>query len=441
MRILVANHANSPDHLGGAELSLLALIEEWLGLSPTPEIMVVSPGPPGTFSTSLGRLGVSETLVPNGRWVLPSFEANPAGRARAARNGLSALARLEGTVARFRPDVVLTNTISSPWAAVAAAQAGIPHYWMVREYGDLDHGLIFTLGPEKTRKLISDLSDRVIANSRAVARHFEESAKAELSPLILYPRGARALPEVPPPSYAGGRIEILAIARVTPTKGLGILPDALRILEDSGTDARVTVVGSEVHRGYRSQLTRVAQSLKVGERLAFKDERTDIAAEITAAHVGLSPGPWEAFGRTTSEYMILNRPAIASQYSGSAELLRPGIFGQTFDPEDPMSLANAVRWYSEQPDRVRSEGEMSRIVLEEATRSTMRPSDLLPAIESHAQKRQSGRELLAHNAAHEVVGATRCIARRVPVALEFPLRQIVRATRWLRLSSVLRPLG
>ncbi|RZT58038.1 glycosyltransferase involved in cell wall biosynthesis [Microcella alkaliphila] len=435
MRILVANHANSLDHLGGAELSLLALLEDWQSLTCAPEILVVSPGPPGTFSARLGQLGIAEIFVTNGRWVLPPFEANPAGRARSAREGLSTLAVLDDIVSSFRPDAVVTNTISSPWAAIAAARAGVPHAWMVREYGDLDHGLVFTLGAESTKRLINDLSVFVIANSRAVAEHFRRPTNDGSTPLVMYPKAPHSLPEVTPPDYDGGRINILAIARVTPTKGLGILPNAVRILRDSGTDARITIVGSEVHRGYRSQLIRSAQSLQVDGQLVFKDEQSDISADITAAHVGLSPGPWEAFGRTTVEYMSMSRPAIASRNSGSAELLRPGFFGQIFDPESPTSLANAIRWYSEQPARVRSEGQRGRSALQEAGSGTLDSAGFMELIVRRLNEREPEREALARNAEKEVVSATRSISRRVPNVLEFPVSLAFRAKRRLWPSS------
>ncbi|MGP0084365.1 MAG: hypothetical protein ACLP0B_12155, partial [Steroidobacteraceae bacterium] len=69
---------------------------------------------------------------------------------------------------RLRPTMVLTNTMVIPSHAIAAKLLGIPHYWMVREFGRDDHRLQFLLGHHRTIRLIGQLSESVICNSQAV---------------------------------------------------------------------------------------------------------------------------------------------------------------------------------------------------------------------------------------------------------------------------------
>ncbi len=65
---------------------------------------------------------------------------------------------------RLRPTMVLTNTMIIPAHAIAAKLLGIPHYWMVREFGRDDHRLQFLLGHHRTIRLIGQLSESVICN-------------------------------------------------------------------------------------------------------------------------------------------------------------------------------------------------------------------------------------------------------------------------------------
>ena len=71
---------------------------------------------------------------------------------------------------RQRPTLVLTNTMVIPAHAIAAKLLGIPHYWMVREFGRDDHQLWFLLGHRRTVRLIGRLSESVICNSHAVEK-------------------------------------------------------------------------------------------------------------------------------------------------------------------------------------------------------------------------------------------------------------------------------
>ena len=57
-----------------------------------------------------------------------------------------------------------------PAHAIAAKLLGIPHYWMVREFGRDDHQLQFLFGHRRTVRLVGQLSESVICNSHAVEK-------------------------------------------------------------------------------------------------------------------------------------------------------------------------------------------------------------------------------------------------------------------------------
>src|SRR5690606_39025715 len=80
-------------------------------------------------------------------------------------------------------DLVMTNTIVAPWAALAAKLVGVPHVWFAREYGD-DHQ--FQLPVADTFEDIGTMSELVVTNSEQLAAYLHtwiEPAKTT----VLYP--------------------------------------------------------------------------------------------------------------------------------------------------------------------------------------------------------------------------------------------------------------
>ena len=76
------------------------------------------------------------------RWPTPRIEALIGALPRVALL-LSGIVPAVLLLVRERPALVLTNTMVIPAHAIAAKLLGIPHYWMVREFGKDDHQLRF----------------------------------------------------------------------------------------------------------------------------------------------------------------------------------------------------------------------------------------------------------------------------------------------------------
>jgi glycosyltransferase involved in cell wall biosynthesis len=241
---------------------------------------------------------------------------------------------------RLEPDVVVTNTVTIPAAAVAARVLGIPHVWYLHEFGQVDHDLALVLGTRGTRAAVRALSSHVIVNSEAVRRHY-------------FPDGDGAAPAVIPYSVEveaaapTARIEptapltLVNVGNLKATKGQEDAVRAIAILRARGIDAQLRLVGAE-YDDYGARLRALVAAAGVEDRVSFLGFQPDPFVEVAAADVVIVCSRNEAFGRATVEAMKLGKAVVAAAAAGTAELVRDGENGLLYPPGDTEALADCL---------------------------------------------------------------------------------------------------
>lgn len=352
--MIFANHSSAPTNLGGAERSLLRFVEDWQRIDPELEPVFVTKAPEGTFITALKERGWPFKAYRFRGWALPSPQPAPAAEQAAfATVDYATVRAMIELFRKNRPDLVVTNTLVAPWASFAAAALGIPQAWIVREYGDLDHGLHFQIGRHATFRDIGLLSGAVITNSEAMRTHLAADIDAEKIS-VAYPvvdvatllAGRGATPSVTPFPQDASDLRVTVVGRVEEGKGQHRVIEALGKLRERGLTVTACFVGSWKHPGYDQQLSARARDLGVAGQIVFAGEQHNPAPYIEAAEVCVTPSTLEAFGRSTAEYMALGRAVVASSSGGSAELVAEGVTGRLFDVDDVDSLAAALEDYA-----------------------------------------------------------------------------------------------
>lgn len=299
-------------------------------------------------------------------WAVPPHDAHPDQVAYFAQRNHAATLDIAKFIDSIEPELVVTNTVVAPWGAFAAAISGVPHAWMVREYGDLDHGLVYTQGREATLTDIGTLSEAVFANSRAIRDHLAPFIEADkLS--IVYPvverdaleRASTAF-EIDSAATASDSLRITVVGRLAPSKGQWRVIDALGILAQRGIRPTVVFVGATMQPEYDETLKARARDQGVGPQVHFAGEQSNPFPYVRAADVCVTPSGMEAFGRTTLEYLTLGKPVIAMNAGGSAELIVNGVNGFLVESDDVGSLADRLAHYSEHPNDLVEHGETGR---------------------------------------------------------------------------------
>lgn len=363
MLVYFINHSVAPVNLGGAERSMIKLVEDWYASDPEFEAFFITKAPRGQFISAIEERGWKYRAFPYRGWLLHKADSRQSEITFAAHHDYASTLGIIELMESRRPDLVVTNTIVAPWGAFAAKTLGIPHAWFVREYGDLDHGLSFQNGRANTFADIGLMSEAVFTNSLAMKSHIGQYMdESKIS--VVYPQlhidqlkrdAAGQLGDVPFPQTDPG-LRITVVGRLSESKGQRRVVEAVGALKKRGVTASVCLVGSATDPDYDVLLMRRARELGVEEHVTLVGEQTNPAPFIAAADICVTPSDIEAFGRTTLEAMALGKPVIASSAGGSAELVADCETGRLFDVDNSELLAEHLQYYATQPDLVLTHG-------------------------------------------------------------------------------------
>jgi glycosyltransferase involved in cell wall biosynthesis len=234
---------------------------------------------------------------------------------------------------RLRPTMVLTNTMLIPSHAVAAKLLGIPHYWMVREFGRDDHRLWFLMGYHRTVRLIGRLSESVICNSQAVEKALL-AIDPKMTTYVVYPVVDTPL-GTPSERHSDEPMRVVLVGYYSEAKGQRLAVEAVAIARKAGVDVELTLVGA----GNQKPLRKLARGLGVEDLVNIHGPTHDVGSYWSTAHVGLMCSQCEAFGRVTVEAMRAGLPVCGTKAGGTPEIIDPGVNGLLSPAGDADALA------------------------------------------------------------------------------------------------------
>ena len=275
------------------------------------------------------------------------------GRELTLRGDLLTTIKLWRLIRRERPDVVHTNTAKSGFVGrIAARAAGVPV--VVHTF----HGHVFQgyFGPRKTRvflnleRLCARLSDRIIVPSTELKRQIAEQYRVcsaekidvigvglELDKLAALPRHTgsfRAQQTIPADAPLIG-----IVGRLVPIKNHDLFLHAARMVLDRQPDAYFTVIGDGERR---AELTALAVSLGLSERVRFTGWITDVAPVYSALDALALCSYNEGLPISVIEAMAARVPVTATNVGGVADLLPDPKFGALVPSGDAAGLAEGL---------------------------------------------------------------------------------------------------
>ncbi len=179
-------------------------------------------------------------------------------------------------------------------------------------------------------------------------------------PVTMVPNGVDLASFPPgPPVPDDGPLHFLCVARLIERKGQQHLIEAVRRLTDEGWDVILELVGTgDARDAYESLVRR----LGLEDRVCFVGyvPREEIGARYSAAHVFVLPSHNEGMSVATLEAMAAGLPVVVTRTGGTAELVKEGVNGLTFDWGDIDALTAHLRGLARDRARVRAMGRASR---------------------------------------------------------------------------------
>jgi spore coat protein SA len=162
---------------------------------------------------------------------------------------------------------------------------------------------------------------------------------------VFYPASPEGQPKNPIPV-------VLFIGRLVPIKGVHVLMEAMRILQERKVKILCRIVGSSFLQG--SKVTSYVRDLieKRPSNAEFKGfcAHTDVADQYRAADMLCCPSVWqEPFGNVNIEAMACGVPVVATRVGGIPEIAAEGGI-VLVEPNSAVELANALQKLAEDED-------------------------------------------------------------------------------------------
>jgi glycosyltransferase involved in cell wall biosynthesis len=197
--------------------------------------------------------------------------------------------------------------------------------------------------------------DRLLPVSRPVAQIYSEAGfdmrqSTIISDVIDYRSivsNGRGVAARPPASANNEPWNLLFVGRLTPSKGVDILLEALAMLDEP--PVRLHIVGDGITRG---ALVEQVQRLGLSQRVDFHGwiANEELVQMYARKHAFVHPGIWpDPCPRAVLECMAAGIPAIVSRLGGPPWMLDG--HGHTFERANPTDLANTIRTAFKHYDR------------------------------------------------------------------------------------------
>ncbi len=278
MKLLVLSHTG--DILGGAEMSMLDVFDvltKKFGV----RVEFIVREPVRGMSGELKKRDWKFTNLPYTFWSDGKPPTTKAAIARNAQMNLDAIKKIENLIKETKPDLVMTNSIVCPWAAIAAYQQGVPHAWFIREYGDIDHGRTFTIGREKTMVDVNTTSGLVITISEALKKHLDKyiepkKVKVLYNPFKIDAIKKAAQKKVVSPFKHKKSTKFVISGNLAPSKGQLDAVESIGKLSKEGYDVELCVIGRHGEPGFMQQIYTVLKKYNIEDRVhlvGFKKDR------------------------------------------------------------------------------------------------------------------------------------------------------------------------
>lgn len=251
---------------------------------------------------------------------------------------------LFATSARERPDIIYSRQWPKTLIPFAGRIFGAKTVSV--EGNNLEHGLKKRPLLLRIRKLCARLSDKVVANSKSLARETEEVFGLSRSVSVIYngieTRNIRekAGEEITHEWFGGDVPVVLAVGthRKIRQKGFAHLLEAARIV-NLERPVRLIIIGS----GDKNEMAGLSEKLSIDDRTELLDAMPNPFPYIAKADVFACSSLYEGLSNVILEAMALGRPVISTDHRhGANEIIKDGKSGILVPVEDPQSLAGAI---------------------------------------------------------------------------------------------------
>ncbi len=235
-------------------------------------------------------------------------------------------------------DLIHTNVNVCDIGAILAKKYSKPHFWHLREFGDLDYNRISFR--KNYIQFMNNSTNKFFAISDAVKKHWISKGLDEKKVIRVY----NGVEEV---SYSQNDrndniINIVFSGSISKSKGQYLLIDALCELESTLVEKiNVDIIG-DGPQDYVDDLKTKVKKNGLEKCVNFLGYKSNVRELLNNYDIGMMCSKSEGFGRVTVEYMMAGLCVIASDTGANKELIKNEKTGLLFEYPDKKSLSNKL---------------------------------------------------------------------------------------------------
>lgn len=351
--------------IGGAQQVVVTLANYLANEGHVPIVCTFRDGP---LRTDLEELGIPVHVVPERRGSVLAV-------IRFVREMLRIRRTLTRIVADHEVDVIQTHLLRSLDFLLAGLgrRGGRPVvYWTfhnenftLRREHMTRHAWL--LGPKRfVYRWLYRLGSRRVSGLIAVSDEVRRSMLADIGPvdpkIVVIPNGVDVARYEGIVDVAAVRGEFgfrhddfvaVMVGTFKRQKGHVHLVDAASVLRDTHPGVRYLLVGDgELRAGIQEQVRR----LGLDDIVRFAGSRRDVPALLTASDCFVLPSLWEGLPVALLEAMASGLPCVATDVSGTQQVVVPRVTGRLVPPGDAAALAAGLGAMADDPGRAAAMG-------------------------------------------------------------------------------------
>jgi len=256
---------------------------------------------------------------------------------------------------KINPDIIYTNTSVINIGALIAKKLKKPHIWHIREFGELDHNLEFTLPIKERSKFVYDNSEYVIFNSKAVEKYYNGDIKKNG---VIYNNVSiesdclnNNFEDSDEFFKRKNSYKLIIIGTIHSGKNQEDVIFAVEDLVKNGIDVELDIVGKG-DIDYTEKLKKIILLKKLENNVRFLGYVDKPYCALYQTDVLIVCSKSEAFGRTIVEGMLMKKPIIATRTGGIPEIISDGVNGLLYTAGNYNELAEKIKFLYKDKEKV-----------------------------------------------------------------------------------------
>jgi len=258
-------------------------------------------------------------------------------------------------VKQYQPSVIISNFGAVNIATLIGYVLGVPlrvaWYHTVstqRKYSDGKRNYFSESFQMFRKRIIYGLSTFVITNSNATNIDLIRNFKIQIGKTkVFYNLLEDPLNKEFDIKNKDKEIIFACPGRLDYLKGQDVLLNSIKVLDNKNVHVYIIGEGKQ-----KKKLIEMSKEFKISENTHFlgRLSHDELMEFLKKTYCVIVPSRDEAFGYVNIEAMSVEVPVIASSVGGIPEIIRDGIDGFLFSPEDSLDLAEKIKFLIDNPD-------------------------------------------------------------------------------------------